>query len=246
MTTRALQLAVGGITGRMGLALIAEIDAKQDFELVVQSHREQDLLSTQFDVFIDFTRPEGTMRYLEFCHNHRKPMVIGTTGLTLEQKQKIELASNDIPIVMAANFSIGITVLLTLLDKVTQVMGSESDIEIIEAHHKHKVDAPSGTALAMGEMIAKRLGKELKQCAVYERHTQNNARMAESISFTSIRAGDIVGEHTALFANDAERLEISHKASSRHAFALGALKAARWIKKEKSGLYNMQDVLGLI
>lgn len=246
MTTRALQLAVGGITGRMGLALIAEIDATQDFELVMQSHREQNLISTQFDVFIDFTRPEGTMRYLEFCHTYRKPMVIGTTGLTLEQKQKIELASNDIPIVMAANFSVGITILLTLLDKVTQVMGSESDIEIIEAHHKHKVDAPSGTALAMGETIARGLGKKLKQCAVYERHTQNNARMVGSIGFTSIRAGNIVGEHTALFANDTERLEISHKASSRHAFALGALKAAHWVKEEKAGLYSMQDVLGLI
>ncbi|AOM41258.1 4-hydroxy-tetrahydrodipicolinate reductase [Xenorhabdus hominickii] len=198
-----------------------------------------------FDVLIDFTRPEGTLAYLSICRQYQKSMVIGTTGFDDAGKQAIEEASREIPIVFAANFSVGINLVLKLLEKAATIMGENTDIEIIEAHHRHKVDAPSGTALAMGESIANTLGRDLKTCAVYAREGHTGERDPNSIGFATIRAGDIVGEHTAIFADIGERVEISHKASSRMTFANGAIKASKWLKARKAGLYDMKDVLNL-
>ncbi|WP_340615391.1 4-hydroxy-tetrahydrodipicolinate reductase [Xenorhabdus entomophaga] len=199
----------------------------------------------QFDVLVDFTRPEGTLTYLAICRQYRKSMIIGTTGFDDAGKHAIAEASREIPIVFAANFSVGVNLVLKLLEKAATVMGEYADIEIIEAHHRHKVDAPSGTALAMGESIANTLGRDLKTCAVYAREGHTGERDPKSIGFATIRAGDIVGEHTAIFADIGERVEISHKASSRMTFANGAIKAAIWIKDKNYGLYNMKDVLNL-
>ena len=198
-----------------------------------------------FDVLIDFTRPEGTLLHLDFCVEHHKGMIIGTTGFDEQGKKAISDAAKSIPIVFAANFSVGVNLVLKLLEKAAKVMGSYSDIEIVEAHHRHKVDAPSGTALAMGESIADALGRDLKTCAVYERVGHTGERDPQSIGFATIRAGDIVGEHTAIFADIGERVEISHKASSRMTFANGAVKAAVWLSHQNTGLYNMKDVLSL-
>ncbi|MDC9604311.1 4-hydroxy-tetrahydrodipicolinate reductase [Xenorhabdus griffiniae] len=199
----------------------------------------------QFDVLVDFTRPEGTLAYLSICRQHHKSMVIGTTGFDDAGKLAITEASREIPIVFAANFSVGVNLVLKLLEKAATVMGEYTDIEIIEAHHRHKVDAPSGTALAMGESIANALGRDLKTSAVYAREGYTGERDPKSIGFATIRAGDIVGEHTAIFADIGERVEISHKASSRMTFANGAIKAAMWLTGKNSGLYNMKDVLNL-
>ncbi|OKP01676.1 4-hydroxy-tetrahydrodipicolinate reductase [Xenorhabdus eapokensis] len=198
-----------------------------------------------FDVLVDFTRPEGTLAYLSICRQYHKSMVIGTTGFDDAGKQAIAEASREISIVFAANFSVGVNLLLKLLEKAAAVMGEYTDIEIIEAHHRHKVDAPSGTALAMGESIAKTLGRDLKNCAVYAREGHTGERDPKSIGFATIRAGDIVGEHTAIFADIGERVEISHKASSRMTFANGAIKAAIWLTGKNRGLYDMKDVLNL-
>ncbi|OCQ50801.1 4-hydroxy-tetrahydrodipicolinate reductase [Photorhabdus australis subsp. thailandensis] len=198
-----------------------------------------------FDVLIDFTRPEGTLAHLEICRQHSKAIVIGTTGFDDEGKQAIKDASADIPVVFAANFSVGVNLVLKLLEKAAKVMGEYTDIEIIEAHHRHKVDAPSGTALAMGESIAHALGRDLKECAVYAREGYTGERDPKSIGFATVRAGDIVGEHTAMFADIGERVEITHKASSRMTFANGAVKAALWLNGKNSGLFDMKDVLNL-
>ncbi|WMY75027.1 4-hydroxy-tetrahydrodipicolinate reductase [Buttiauxella selenatireducens] len=198
-----------------------------------------------FDVFIDFTRPEGTLNHLAFCRQHGKGMVIGTTGFDDAGKQAITDASADVPIVFAANFSVGVNVMLKLLEKAAKVMGDYTDIEIIEAHHRHKVDAPSGTALAMGEAIAHAMDKDLKECAVYSREGYTGERVPGTIGFATVRAGDIIGEHTAMFADIGERIEITHKASSRMTFANGAVRSASWLKSVKSGLYDMRDVLNL-
>ncbi|MGB7802051.1 4-hydroxy-tetrahydrodipicolinate reductase [Buttiauxella sp.] len=198
-----------------------------------------------FDVFIDFTRPEGTLNHLAFCRQHGKGMVIGTTGFDDAGKQAITDASAEVPIVFAANFSVGVNVMLKLLEKAAKVMGDYTDIEIIEAHHRHKVDAPSGTALAMGEAIAQAMDKDLKECAVYSREGYTGERVPGTIGFATVRAGDIIGEHTAMFADIGERIEISHKASSRMTFANGAVRSALWLKAKKNGLYDMRDVLDL-
>lgn len=198
-----------------------------------------------FDVFIDFTRPEGTLEHLAFCVKHQKMMIIGTTGFNESGKQAINDASKQIGIVFAANFSVGVNLVLSLLEKAAKVMGEYSDIEIVEAHHRHKVDAPSGTALAMGEAIADSLNRDLSQCAVYSRVGDTGERPKGAIGFATIRAGDIVGEHTAMFADIGERVEITHKASSRMTFANGAVRAANWLKSQPAGLYNMRDVLSL-
>lgn len=198
-----------------------------------------------FDVLIDFTRPAGTLAHLAFCRKHGKAMVIGTTGFDEAGKQAIRDAAKDIAIVFAANFSVGVNVMLKLLEKAAKVMGDYSDIEIIEAHHRHKVDAPSGTALAMGETIAHALNKDLKDCAVYSREGHTGERVLGTIGFATVRAGDIVGEHTAMFADIGERVEITHKASSRMTFANGALRSALWLKTKKNGLFDMRDVLEL-
>ncbi|HKN04273.1 MAG TPA: 4-hydroxy-tetrahydrodipicolinate reductase [Buttiauxella sp.] len=204
-----------------------------------------DAVVNDFDVFIDFTRPEGTLDHLAFCRQHGKGMVIGTTGFDDAGKQAITDASADVPIVFAANFSVGVNVMLKLLEKAAKVMGDYTDIEIIEAHHRHKVDAPSGTALAMGEAIAHAMDKDLKECAVYSREGYTGERVPGTIGFATVRAGDIIGEHTAMFADIGERIEISHKASSRMTFANGAVRSALWLSSMKSGLYDMRDVLDL-
>lgn len=198
-----------------------------------------------FDVLIDFTRPEGTLEYLAFCRQHQKAMVIGTTGFDEAGKAAIRAAAEEIGIVFAANFSVGVNLVLELLKQAAKVMGDYADIEIVEAHHRHKVDAPSGTALAMGEAIAEAMEWKLDEHAVYAREGHTGERKAQTIGFATVRAGDIVGEHTAMFADIGERVEITHKASSRMTFANGAVKAASWLKDKKSGLYNMRDVLDL-
>lgn len=198
-----------------------------------------------FDVLIDFTRPDGTMEYLSVCERANKAMVIGTTGFIDSEKHRIAKAGEDIAIVMAPNMSVGVTLCLKLLDMAARVLGDTVDIEIIEAHHRHKVDAPSGTALRMGEVVATALGRNLRDCAVYGREGQTGARERTTIGFETIRAGDIVGEHTVMFADVGERVEITHKASSRMTFAKGAVRAATWIDQRACGLFDMQDVLGL-
>jgi 4-hydroxy-tetrahydrodipicolinate reductase len=198
-----------------------------------------------FDVMIDFTGPEATMIHLDICREHHKKMVIGTTGLTEEQKARIEEASQDIAIVFAPNMSVGVNLCFKLLDIAARVMGDDCDIEIVEAHHRHKVDAPSGTALRMGEVVADALGRDLKEVAVYGREGQTGARDRQTIGFETIRAGDVVGEHTVWFATEGERVEITHKASSRMTFANGAARAAAWLSGQENGQFDMQDVLGL-
>lgn len=197
------------------------------------------------DVLIDFTRPESTLNALRICRQNHKRMVIGTTGFTLEERGAIEQAAQDIPIVMAPNMSVGVNLCLKLLEITAKTVGEQTDIEIIEAHHRHKVDAPSGTALKMGEVIANTLGRKLSDCAVYGREGHTGERDRTSIGFSVIRAGDIVGEHTVMFADEGERIEITHHASSRATFAKGAVRAAAWLRNQSPGLYDMQDVLGL-
>ncbi len=199
----------------------------------------------QVDAVIDFIHPTVTLKNLEMCRKAGKAMIIGTTGFSPAEKQQLLDAAQDIPIVFAANFSIGVNLCLKLLDTAARVMGNDADIEVIEAHHRHKVDAPSGTALRMGEVVAQALGRDLQQVAVYGREGQIGARARETIGFATVRAGDIVGEHTVLFAAEGERVEITHKASSRMTFAKGAVRAALWLQDQPAGLYDMQDVLGL-
>jgi 4-hydroxy-tetrahydrodipicolinate reductase len=197
------------------------------------------------DALIDFTRPEATLSHLELCRRHGKHLIIGTTGFTAGQRALIEQAAGEIAVVIAPNFSVGVNLTLKILETAARVMGEYTDIEIIEAHHRHKVDAPSGTALRMGEVVAKALGRELKDCAVYGREGITGERDRKAIGFSTIRAGDIVGEHTVMFADEGERVEITHKASSRMTFAKGAVRAALWLEGKDRGLFDMQDVLGL-
>ncbi|QWA10164.1 4-hydroxy-tetrahydrodipicolinate reductase [Sodalis ligni] len=270
MDMTPIRIAVVGAGGRMGRQLIQAVQQSQSACLGAAVEREGsslmgtdagelaglghidvrvghslDAVKDRFDILIDFTRPEGTLEYLAFCQTHGKGMIIGTTGFDERQKDLIQQASRDIPVVFAANFSVGVNVMLKLLEKTARVMGEYCDIEIIEAHHRHKVDAPSGTALAMGETIAGALGRQLKDCAVYSREGHTGERKPHTIGFATVRAGDIVGEHTAMFADIGERVEISHKASSRMTFANGAVRAAIWLNGKKAGLYNMADVLDL-
>ncbi len=196
-------------------------------------------------VLIDFTRPEGTLAHLQVCRDLGVAAVIGTTGFTEAQKQEIAVIARDIPIMMAPNMSVGVNVTLKLLEMAAKALNTGYDIEIVEAHHRHKVDAPSGTALKMGEVIADALGRDLKDCAVYAREGVTGERDPSSIGFATIRGGDIVGDHTVLFAGTGERIEISHKSSSRATYAQGSLRAVRFLAGKKSGLYDMFDVLGL-
>jgi 4-hydroxy-tetrahydrodipicolinate reductase len=196
-------------------------------------------------VLIDFTRPEGTLEHLKVCRALGVAMVIGTTGFTEAQKAEIDAASQDIAIMMAPNMSVGVNVTLKLLEMAAKALATGYDIEIIEAHHRHKVDAPSGTALKMGEVIADALGRDLKDCAVYAREGVTGERDPTSIGFATIRGGDIVGDHTVLFAGTGERIEISHKSSSRATYAQGSLRAVRFLADKKAGMFNMFDVLGL-
>jgi len=196
-------------------------------------------------VLIDFTRPEGTLAHLAACRAHGVNLIIGTTGFSDSQKQAIAEAARDIAIVMAPNMSVGVNVTLKLLQMAAQALSTGYDIEIIEAHHRHKVDAPSGTALKMGEVIAEAIGRDLKSCAVYAREGVTGERDPSTIGFSTIRGGDIVGDHTVLFAGTGERIEITHKSASRATYAQGSLRAVRFLADKKSGLFDMFDVLGL-
>ncbi|ARU87359.1 4-hydroxy-tetrahydrodipicolinate reductase [Pseudomonas sp. M30-35] len=264
------RIAVMGAAGRMGKTLIeavqqadgASLNAavdRPDSSLVgadageliavgkigVELSGDLSSVLDDFDVLIDFTHPTVTLKNLEVCRNAGKAMVIGTTGFSVEEKQLLVEAGKQIPIVFAANFSVGVNLCLKLLDTAARVLGDDVDIEIIEAHHRHKVDAPSGTAVRMGEVVAKALGRDLEKVAVYGREGQTGARERETIGFATVRAGDVVGDHTVLFAAEGERVEITHKASSRMTFAKGAVRAALWLKDQPAKLYDMQDVLEL-
>ena len=198
-----------------------------------------------FDVLIDFSMPQAALQALAACVSARRAMVVGTTGFSPAQADEFKAAAETIPLVVAPNMSIGVNLCLKLLQQAATALGADADVEIIEAHHRHKIDAPSGTALRMGEVVAAATGRNLEQCAVYERRGQTGERPEGAIGFQSIRAGDIVGDHTVIFALGGERIEISHKAASRTAFVRGALRAAAWIAGREPGLYDMRDVLGL-
>ena len=265
-----VKIAISGASGRMGVNLIKACQQNKLATLGVAIEREGSPVigkevgdvaglafqpvqiisdyknsANEFDVLIDFTRPEACLEKLAFCQANNKAMVIGTTGFTDEEKNKIQAASSSIPIVFAPNMGIGVNVTLKLLELASKAIGHSVDIEVIEAHHKHKVDAPSGTALKMGEVVANAMDKNLSDCAVYAREGITGEREEGTIGFSTIRAGDIVGEHTVMFADEGERIEISHKATSRMTFATGAVRATCWVKGQPTGLYDMQDVLGL-
>jgi len=264
-----LSIAVAGSSGRMGRALLEAVLHSTDMRLgcalepAGDSHLNQDAgeligapcgvaISADVekgvrgcDALIDFTRPEGTLAHLAACRGLGVKMVIGTTGFSDKQKQTIADAAQDIAIVMAPNMSVGTNLLFKLSDLAARVLNDGYDIEIIEAHHRHKVDAPSGTALHIGDVIAKALGRNLAECAVYGREGVTGERKASTIGFATIRGGDIVGDHTVLFAGTGERVEITVKAGSRATYAQGALRAVRFLMEKKAGLFDMQDVLGL-
>lgn len=262
------KIAIAGAAGRMGRTLI-ELAADNDtltvhaaFEHAASDFLGQDAgtvagigalnlpiadaisVNPDFDVLIDFTVPESTLEHVKFCRANRKAMVIGTTGFGDKQSAIYE-AGKDIPIVFAPNMSIGVNLCFKLTEIAARVLGDEVDIEVIEAHHRHKIDAPSGTAVRLGEILADALGRDLASCAVYGREGRTGPRDRKTIGFETIRAGDIVGDHTVLFAGSGERVEITHKASSRATFATGALRAASWISERENGVFDMQDVLNL-
>jgi 4-hydroxy-tetrahydrodipicolinate reductase len=241
------KIAVTGISGRMGQSIIQSINETPQAELSLELDKGDDIQSQidTFEVLIDFTRPEATLEYLKACENARKSIVIGTTGFDEAGLKAIHQASKKIPIVFAPNMSVGVNLSLKLLETAAKVIGVNSDIEIVEAHHRHKVDAPSGTALKMGEVIANALGRNLSECAVYGREGIEQPRDRKTIGFSTIRGGDVVGEHTVSFFMDGERVEITHKASSRQTFSNGALRAAMWLNGKNAGLYSMQNVLEL-
>jgi 4-hydroxy-tetrahydrodipicolinate reductase len=244
---KKLNIAVAGSSGRMGKMLIDAINGSSDCilagQLDIGIDTRTELEGAEY--LIDFTRPEGTMAHLAACQALGIKMVIGTTGFSDTEKAAIAAASKDIAIMMAPNMSVGVNVTLKLLEMAAKAMSTGYDIEIIEAHHRHKVDAPSGTALKMGEVIASAMGRDLKDCAVYAREGVTGERDPSSIGFATIRGGDIVGDHTVLFAGTGERIEITHKSSSRETYAQGSLRAVRYLATQKTGLFDMFDVLGL-
>jgi len=242
-----IRIAVVGASGRMGQTIIESIGQNDKTSLGVSLDKGDDLNAVldQFDVLIDFTRPEATLEYLAICEQANKSIVIGTTGFDDAGLLAIENAAKNIPVVFAPNMSVGVNLSLKLLDMAARVIGEDADIEIVEAHHRHKVDAPSGTALKMGEVVANALGRDLSTCAVYGREGIEEPRDRQTIGFSTIRGGDVVGEHTVSFFMEGERVEITHKASSRMTFANGAVRAASWLEAQNSGLYSMQDVLDL-
>ncbi|WP_427838774.1 4-hydroxy-tetrahydrodipicolinate reductase [Actinobacillus pleuropneumoniae] len=264
-----LKIGIVGAGGRMGRNLITAVQNAEGVELGAAFEREGSSLvgadagevagigatgvkisddlsqNTNFDVLIDFTRPEGTLEHIKFCVANGKKMVIGTTGFDDAGKQAIQTAAEQISIVFASNYSVGVNLVFKLLEKAAKVMGDYCDIEVIEAHHRHKVDAPSGTALSMGEHIAKTLGRDLKTHGVFAREGITGERKRDEVGFATIRAGDVVGEHSVWFADEGERVEIAHKASSRMTFANGAVRAAKWLNTKQNGLFDMTDVLDL-
>ncbi|HED17424.1 MAG TPA: 4-hydroxy-tetrahydrodipicolinate reductase [Gammaproteobacteria bacterium] len=215
--------------GKLGIEIVADLSSVTD----------------RFDVLIDFTRPEATLSNLDVCKSSNKRIIIGTTGFDDAGRAAISQAAEQIAVVFAPNMSVGVNLCFKLLDMAARVLGDEVDIEVIEAHHRHKIDAPSGTALRMGEVVANALGRDLADCAVYGREGQTGERDRKTIGFETIRAGDIVGDHTVMFADVGERIEITHKASSRMTFAKGAIRAASWLMTYEQGQFDMQDVLGL-
>ena len=265
----AIKIAVVGASGRMGrmiiesalkdagVRLVAAIDqpetsaiGKDAGELVgqpcgvmVTSDVEAGIALA--DCLIDFTRPEGTLHHLSICRRHHVGMVIGTTGFDAAGKAAIAEAGKEIPVVFAPNMSVGVNVVFKLLDMASRIMNEGYDIEIVEAHHRHKIDAPSGTALRMGEVVAQALGRDLKECAIYGREGVTGERDPSTIGFATVRGGDIVGDHTVMYCGTGERVEISHKAGSRMPYALGSLRAARFLAGKQNGQFDMQDVLGL-
>ena len=265
-----LKIGIVGAGGRMGRQLIQAVHQAEGVELGAAFEREgsslvgadagelagigligvkvSDNVESQvanFDLLIDFTRPEGTLKHLQICAEYQKKMVIGTTGFDDAGKQAIQQTAEQIGIVFASNYSVGVNLVFKLLEKAAKVMGDYCDIEVIEAHHRHKVDAPSGTALSMGEHIAKTLGRDLKTHGVFAREGITGERKRDEIGFATIRAGDVVGEHSVWFADEGERVEIAHKASSRMTFAKGAVRAAQWLNTKQTGLFDMTDVLDL-
>jgi 4-hydroxy-tetrahydrodipicolinate reductase len=264
-----MKIAIAGASGRMGRMLIEAVLNESELTLAGALDRhgapmlgvdagaflgkqtgvaltdDIDGVLAAVDCLIDFTRPEGTMAHVEAALRHGTKLVIGTTGFDAAQKEALARAGEKIGIVFAANMSVGVNVTLKLLEFAAPYFSQGYDIEIIEAHHRHKVDAPSGTALMMGEAIAGALGRNLDQCAVYGRHGVTGERDPSTIGFSAIRGGDIVGDHTVLFAGAGERIEITHKSASRVSYAQGALRAARFLAERDAGFYDMQDVLGL-
>lgn len=264
-----LKVVIAGASGRMGQALLEGIfaddelrlhgaidradsprighDAGEQFGRVTGVKITADVASALAgaDVLVDFTRPEASMEYLAICERTGAKLVLGTTGFSAEQKQQIAAAAQKIAVVFAPNMSVGVTLLINLVQAAAKVLADGYDVEIIEAHHRHKVDAPSGTALRLGEAAASALGRDLQTCAVYGREGVTGERDANTIGFATVRGGDVVGDHTVLFAGIGERVELTHKASSRATFALGALRAAKYLADRQSGLFDMQDVLGL-
>jgi len=263
-------IAIAGAGGRMGRTLIEASQQSDCCNLTAATERaDSSLIGTdagelagighslnvpvspslvdavEFDVLIDFTHPTITTEHVDFCVANQRKLVIGTTGCDEALEQKIRLAAESIAIVYAPNMSVGVNLCLKLLQTAARVLGDDVDIEVIEAHHRHKVDAPSGTALKMGQVVADTLGRDLKDCAVYGRQGQTGERDRKTIGFETVRAGDIVGEHTVMFADIGERVEITHKASSRMTFAKGAIRAADWLSTRRKGLYDMMDVLDL-
>jgi 4-hydroxy-tetrahydrodipicolinate reductase len=262
-----VRVAIAGAAGRMGRNLVHACSLFADAQLTQATDKPGNSLigadagavagiepqnviisevleADEFDVLVDFTHPSVTTNHVDYCLQNNKKMVIGTTGCDAALEQKLADAGQSIAIVYAPNMSIGVNLCLQLLTTAARVLGDSVDIEIIEAHHRHKVDAPSGTAMKMGRVIADTLGRDLDSCAVYGREGQTGARERKTIGFETIRAGDIVGEHTVLFAAEGERIEITHKASSRMTFANGAIRACEWIQHKDKGLYGMPDVLG--
>ena len=264
-----IRFAIAGAGGRMGRTLIEAVlkapDAalaaalempgspllgKDAGELVgspcgVAVSSDMEAALSQADCLIDFTRPEGTLAHLAVCRKHGVHAVIGTTGFSAEQKLAIQDAAREVPIVFAPNMAVGVNAVFKLLDMAARILNEGYDVEVVEAHHRHKVDAPSGTALRMGEVVAQALGRSLAECAVYGREGHTGERPATQIGFATVRGGDIVGDHTVLFAGTGERVEITHKAASRMPYALGSLRAARFMRSKANGLFDMQDVLGL-
>ncbi len=263
-----LRLAIAGCNGRMGKSLIQAAATSEDVKVTAATVSPGSLLVNidigtlagvspihlkpvdslsqvmdDFDVLIDFTTPESTLAHLRLCQQYGKKMVIGTTGFNAEQKTVIQEMSQEMAIVFAPNTSVGVNLCYELLKQAAKILGDDVDIEIIEAHHRNKVDAPSGTALKMGETICKTLGRNMDDVAVYGRHGITGARDKKTIGFSSIRAADIIGEHTVIFASEGERVEITHRATNRSTFAHGAIRAAKWLESKREGLYSMADVL---
>ena len=241
------RIAINGSKGKMGQVLIEAINSTSQSEFGAGFDKGDSLIDSisNFEVLIDFSRPEASLSALSVCKSSSKAMVIGTTGFADSELELIEQASKEIPIVFAPNMSVGVNLTLKILETSAKVIGPDSSIEIIEAHHRYKVDSPSGTALKMGEVVANALGRNLSECAVYGREGIEEPRDMNTIGFSSIRGGDVVGEHTVAFFMDGERVEITHKASSRMIYANGAVRAANWLSDKPSGLYSMQDVLEL-